>query len=211
MLTSNDPDSETFNHPIDVFVHSGANLCFGTLLLIISMVPPAFSRLLSIIGFRGDKERGLRMLWQASKFHNLNGAIAALALLGFYNGFVRYCDIVPDPTGEEDDVEGYPIQRLSSLLSDMRTRYPQSQLWLLEESRMEGANKRLETALELLCGEKKSPLQQVEALHTFEKSLDAMYLHKYELCSAAFIQVCDPSLPLDSTLNRPLPLAVSDI
>ena len=80
------------------------------------------------------------MLWQASKFHNLNGAIAALALLGFYNGFVRYCDILPDPSNEsEEDVEGYPRERLTSLLSEMRARFPKSQLWLLEESRMHGA------------------------------------------------------------------------
>ena len=189
-MLNHDPDSDLFKNQIDVFVHSGANFCFGILLLLISMVPPAFSKLLSIIGFHGDKQRGLRMLWQASKFHNMIGAISAFAVLGYYNGFVRYCDIMPDPIpGEDADVEGYPRERLASLLADMRKRFPKSQLWMLEESRMEGANKNLEKALELLCGKDHSPLKQVEALRVFERSLNAMYLHKYELCADSFLEV----------------------
>ncbi|KAG2415522.1 hypothetical protein HFD88_006713 [Aspergillus terreus] len=191
-MLSHDPDSDIFRNQIDVFVHSGANFCFGILLLLISMVPPAFSKLLGIIGFHGDKERGLKMLWQASKFHNLIGAIAAFAMLGYYNGFVRYCDIMPDPvSGEEGDVQAYPQERLEALLAKMRKQFPKSQLWLLEESRMEGANKNLERALELLCGEERSPLKQVEALRVFERSLNAMYLHRYQLCSESFIECVD--------------------
>lgn len=194
MLNVN-PDSDLFKNPIDVFIHSGANFCFGILLLLISMVPPAFSKLLSIIGFHGDKQRGLRMLWQASKFHNLIGAISAFAVLGYYNGFVRYCDIMPDATPEDADVEGYPQARLESLLADMRKRFPKSQLWMLEESRMEGANKNLERALERLCGKSSSPLKQVEALRVFERSLNAMYLHKYELCAESFLEVSHATPP----------------
>lgn len=185
-----DPDSDIFSSQIDVFVHAGANFCFGILLLLISMVPPAFSKLLSIIGFHGDKKRGLRMLWQASKFHNLMGGLSAFAILGYYNGFVRYCDIMPDATsGLDEDVEGYPRARLEALLSEMRIRFPNSQLWLLEDSRMNGANRNLEKALELLCGDSHSPLKQVEALRVFERSLNAMYLHKYELCADSFLEV----------------------
>lgn len=186
---SNDPDLAIFSHPIDAYIHSGANLCFGVLLLVISMAPPTFSKLLSIIGFRGDKELGLRMLWQASKFHNMNGALAALAVLGYYNAFVRFCDIVPDDRGKEGDVEGYPVARLTSLLSDVRARYPTSQLWLLEESRMHSANRRLDRGLQLLSGGNKSPLKQIQMLHSFEKSLNAMYMHEYELCAQSFLEV----------------------
>jgi hypothetical protein len=189
---THDPDSDIFKNEIDIFIHSGANFCFGILLLLISMVPPAFSKLLSIIGFRGDKQRGLRMLWQASKFHNLIGAMAALALLGYYNGFVRYCDIMPDPTPGEDDVEAYPQEKLAALLAEMRSRFPNSRLWLAEESRMKGANKNLEGALEILSSSNKSPLKQVEALCTFEKSLNALFLHKYEVCCDSFIEVSVP-------------------
>ncbi|KAJ5160379.1 Inclusion body clearance protein iml2 [Penicillium canariense] len=190
-VINHDPDSDIFKNEIDVFVHSGANFCFGILLLLISMVPPAFSKLLAIIGFRGDKQRGIRLLWQASKFHNLIGAMAALALLGYYNGFVRYCDIMPDPTPGEDDVEGYPQERLAGLLAEMRSRFPDSRLWLLEESRMKGANKDLEGALNLLSETKRSALKQVEALCVFEKSLNALFLHNYEVCSAGFIECVD--------------------
>ena len=185
-----DPDSDVFVNPIDVFIHSGSNLCFGLLLLMISMIPPAFNKLLFIIGFRGDRERGIRMLWQASKFHNINGAMAGLIVLGYYNGLVGFCDILPDSKSSDEDpeaVEGYPKHRLEALLADMRTRYPKSQLWLLEEARMQASNRRLEAAVDLLSDKQKSPLKQVEALGMFEKSLNAMYLHDYTLCADSFI------------------------
>ena len=41
-LLDHDPESDVFKDPIDVFIHSGANLCFGLLLVMIAMIPPAF-------------------------------------------------------------------------------------------------------------------------------------------------------------------------
>ena len=190
-----DPDSDIFTNTIDAFIHSGSNLCFGLLLLLISLIPPAFGKLLFIIGFHGDRERGVRMLWQASKFHNINGAMAGLIVLGYYNGLVGFCDVLPDsnPSADEDDPEnlgGYPIHRLEALLADMRTRYPKSHLWLLEESRMQASHRRLDKAIDLLSGDKKSPLKQVEALSMFEKALSAMFSHRYILCADSFITCC---------------------
>ena len=189
-MLNEDPESEIFSNPIDVFIHCGSNLCFGLLLIIISMIPPAFSKLLFIIGFRGDRERGVRMLWQASKFHNINGAMAGLIVLGYYNTLLGFADIVPDPSFSEDpdNVDGYPKKRCEVLLSDMRSRYPKSHLWLLEEARMEASNRRLDKALELLSSDTKSPLKQVEALDMFEKGLNAMYSHKYSLCADSFVK-----------------------
>ena len=194
-LLEHDPESDVFANPIDRFVHSGVNLCFGMLLLILSMIPPAFSKLLYIIGFRGDRPRGVRMLWQASKFQNINGAMAGLILLGYYNGLIGFCDILPDTPPPEAlesdpyaDLEGYPQQRLEALLAEMRIRYPKSNLWLLEEARMEASHKNLDKSIDLLSGSVKSPLKQVEALSMFEKSLNAMYSHRYELCCDSFLE-----------------------
>lgn len=191
-----DPDSDIFSNPIDVFIHSGANLCFGLLLVMLSMIPPAFSKLLYIIGFHGDRDRGLRLLWQASKFRNINGAFAGLTLLGYYHGVVGFADILPEPAltttsnnSVQQDVRGYPKARCEALLKEMRKRHPKSHLWLLEEARMEAMNRRLSSALAILeaSSKTKSPLKQVEALNMFEKSLNAMYIHDYALCAESFI------------------------
>lgn len=85
-----DPNDSVFKNNLDVFIHSGTNLMFGIISLMISVIPPAFARILSVIGFRGNREKGMRMLWQASKFNNVNGGMAALVLFGWYNGLIGF-------------------------------------------------------------------------------------------------------------------------
>ncbi|KAL8643948.1 MAG: hypothetical protein Q9226_008021 [Calogaya cf. arnoldii] len=195
-VLDHDPDCDVFSNPIDVCIHSGADLCFGLLLVMISMIPPAFNRLLFIIGFHGDRDRGLRLLWQASKFHNINGAMAGLCLLGFYHQVITFADILPEPSitrtsdnKAQQDVQGYPKERCEALLQDMRSRHPKSHLWLVEQARMEAMNHRLSTSLSILgsSSKTKSPLKQVEALNMFEKSLTAMFIHDYSLCAESFL------------------------
>ncbi|KAF2145782.1 uncharacterized protein K452DRAFT_284163 [Aplosporella prunicola CBS 121167] len=179
------PDPEVFNNDTtDIFIHSGANMCFGILMLVISLIPPAFATLLKIVGFKGDRQRGISMLWQATKFNNIYGGLAGLVILGYYNGMVGFCDIVPE-SGEGS----YPKERCKALLAEMRRRYPQSHLWMLEDARMLASDKELEQAIEVMKKASKSQLKQVEALQWFERSLDHMYAHQYEECSHAF-QTC---------------------
>ncbi|KAF2691231.1 hypothetical protein K458DRAFT_412536 [Lentithecium fluviatile CBS 122367] len=171
------------DHPVDVFIISGANFCFGILLLIISLVPPAFATLLKIVGFKGDRDRGTKMLWQATKFHNIHGAMGGLVLFGYYNGLHAFCDIIPS-SGEGS----YPMTRCKALLAEMRKRHPKSHLWLLEEARMLGSEKELEKAVEFIANTGESPLKQLEALSWFERSLNTMYMHDYEDTTAAFLK-----------------------
>ncbi|KAH9884724.1 breast cancer protein [Xylariomycetidae sp. FL2044] len=170
-------DSDLFDDPVDIFIHSGANMCFGVLLLLISMIPPAFSRLLSIVGFRGDREKGIQMLWQSSRFNNINGAVAGLMLLAYYNGLLGFADILPT----EEDVErgavvGYPQARCDALLANMRSRYPDSGLWKFEEARGRSNAKDLQAAIKILKSNTASKMRQVTALNSFELALDSMYV-----------------------------------
>ncbi len=191
MMTEN-ADSDVFSNSLDVFIHSGTNLMFGVLNLMISVVPPAFSKLLFIVGFRGDRDRGIRMLWQASKFSNVNGGMAGLVIFGWYNGLVGFCDIIPDTDVDDpEDTAGYPATRLRGLLVEMRKRYPKSYLWLIEEARMAAARKDLSGALEILQKPGRSKLKQLKALHMFEMGLDSMYAHQYQLCADTFLQCVD--------------------
>jgi hypothetical protein len=111
---------EIFSTFLDGVIHSSSNMWFGLLLILISMLPPAFNTLSTIIGFKGDRKRGIAMLWQATKFGNLNGAFAGLALLGFYNGFTSFCDILPKAGSQ-----AFPEKRCKELLETYRRRYPQ--------------------------------------------------------------------------------------
>lgn len=186
-----DANDGVFKNGIDVFIHSGTNLMFGIISLMISVIPPAFGRILSIIGFRGNREKGMRMLWQASKFSNVNGGMAALVLFGWYNGLIGFCDIYSDPDPEVplmEQVEGYPAERLEALLDEMRARYPESHLWMIEEARMSAAGRNIDQALRLLETSGTSDMKQLQALKIFEKSLNAQNAHRYELCAASYLE-----------------------
>lgn len=170
------------SNPIDLFIHSGTALCYGLLQLIISMIPPAFSKILSILSFRGDRETGLRLLWKATAFKsNINGAMAGLITLGYHNAAVALCDI--------HSREAYPEARLHKLLNDMRKLYPKSALWVLQDSGMAGAQRNIDRSREILVNNPtKSPLKQVEALRIFETSMVCMFLHRYQECADAFLK-----------------------
>ena len=58
-----------------------------------------------------------------------------------------------------------------------------------------GANKDLKGAIELLSASEKSPLKQVEGLRVFEKSLNALFLHRYDVCATSFLEVSGMVLP----------------
>lgn len=183
------PGEEFFKNPVDLFTHTGANLCYGLLLLILGMVPPAFSKLLYIIGFKGDRARGIKLLWQATRFDNINGAVAGLVLLGYYNGLLAYCDIVLTQSDtEDDDATAYPKARCEELIRTMKGRYPESKLWRLEEARAAAGNRDLKTAIEILNGNQNSIMKQVLALNMFERSLCSMAAHEYQLCSDSFMK-----------------------
>ena len=131
---------------VEEFTSSGCSLCFGLLLLLVGMVPPSLGRIMSIVGFRGDRERGLSMLWEAAEVDNVHGAIAVLVILQYYGNAVQFCDILPPFDAEG----GYPKERCQKILARITRRYSNSALWKLEAARMEAVDGNTETAVHML-------------------------------------------------------------
>jgi len=88
-----DPASVGITSHIDIFIHSGTRLCYGMLLVVFSMIEnPIFSRILYIVGFKGDRERGTRYLWQSARFDNFNSGQPILILSCYIvSGALRSC------------------------------------------------------------------------------------------------------------------------
>ncbi|KAF5705881.1 mitochondrial outer membrane IML2 [Fusarium mundagurra] len=183
-------DSVLLENPLDIFVHSGANMCFGMILLMLTLVPPAFTRLLSVVGFRGDRERGVRMLWRSTAYANVNGAIAGLVLLSYYNALLGAVDILPDAKDFDEGAEivGPPREKCEKLLASMRSRYPDSRLWLIEEARLHSNERDLPKAVEVLTTGGESKMKQVTALNNFELSLNSMAIQDWPLMRDSFMR-----------------------
>lgn len=182
-----DPASVGITSHTDIYIHSGTRLCYGTLLVVFSMIEnPMFSRILYIVGFKGDRERGTRYLWQSARFSNFNSAIAGIALLGYYNGLIGFCDILPTDPNADDDLSGYPRARCRVLLTDMRARYPESKLWKMEEARMHAHDRNLAEAAKILNANSDSQMKQIAVINMFEMALTTMFLHDYELAAKSW-------------------------
>ncbi|KAK9452985.1 outer membrane protein Iml2/Tetratricopeptide repeat protein 39 [Dipodascopsis uninucleata] len=166
--------------PTDEYIQSGVNLCFGLLQLVISMIPPVLGRILSIIGFRGDLEASLHMLWEASTSENIHGALALLTLLLYYTGPAQVCDI--EQTGD-----AFPRERLTTALAKTRKRYPKSALWILQEARMQGITGDLRQSIATLEQPVKIQMRQIEALIEFEKAMCYLDLHDFEKSAKSFL------------------------
>ncbi|KAG0650016.1 Inclusion body clearance iml2, partial [Hyphodiscus hymeniophilus] len=193
-LLDQDPESLGITSHTDIFIHSGTRLCYGILLVVFSMIEnPIFNRILYIVGFKGDRERGTRYLWQASRFDNFNSAIAGISLLGYYNGLIGFCDILPTDPDAANDLSGYPKARCEALLECMIAKYPTSKLWRLEEARMLAYNHNLPAAVKILNDNSDGNMKQIAAINMFERSLSTMFVHDYESCAKSWIVCAEAS------------------
>ncbi|CAK7896071.1 inclusion body clearance protein Iml2p [[Candida] anglica] len=212
--TSSDNSSSSPTHlhvsTIDEFIHSGVQLCFGILQVVLSLIPPTIGKVLSIVGFRGDRETGLKMLWRtAITSRNIHGELALLCLLVFYDGPVQFVDVGYQLPGHEDHhvtdvinidnrtsiseseldkVLKNPSLYTPQLTTRARRHFPHNALWLLQECRILASNGNLAEAAERMQAFTDDPecniqMQQIEALLVFDRAM--FYCFKHDLDEAA--------------------------
>ncbi|EMG49978.1 Mitochondrial outer membrane protein IML2 [Candida maltosa Xu316] len=201
---------------IDEYIHSGVQLCFGILQVVLSLIPPAIGKVLSIVGFKGDREVGLRLLWRtAITSRNIHGELALLFLLVFYDGPVQFVDngfhlpgqslnqniislenraTVSD--SELDRILDNPPPYTSQLLRRARRMFPHNALWILQEGRMLAAEGDLAKASKTMQDFTDNPatkiqMQQAEALLIFDRSIIYIYQHEYDKAAKDLIYLIE--------------------
>lgn len=203
---------------IDEFIHSGVQLCFGILQVVLSLIPPTIGKVLSIVGFRGNREAGLKMLWRtAITSRNIHGELALLCLLVIYDGPVQFIDTgyqLPKSgtkaTGEvlaidnkstvsDEELEVIaenPSAYTPQLLEKARAHFEHNALWILQQGRMLAAQGRLDEAIDLMQGFTDNPqnqinMRQIEGLLIFDRSMLYAFRHSFDECARDFVKLVD--------------------
>lgn len=199
---------------IDEFIHSGVNLCYGILQVVLSLLPSSIGAVLSVIGFRGSRENGLRLVWRATKHRNIHGCIGLLALMFYYDGPFQFTDadfdipatdskaltrIVTNETILEGDMDGqtllHPNKILEDALLQSRALFPNSALWLLNEATMLSGKGRLRDAVKLMdsIDADKIQMRQVKSLMIFNRAIFLVHLHEYDRAAKDLLSLLDIS------------------
>lgn len=189
---SGEVDAEAGYESMDEFIKTGVDAMFGLLQLIISIIPSGVGKFLSVVGFKGSREDGLRMLWRASKVKNIHGSLALLALLQYYGGQnseiedgLAKDDEQPSEKSEEgsrsssesslstvrtndlvdgkDEVLELIRNKLKTRLDSIAAFYPHGILWAHQRARMISAKGDLEKAVDVMSDESMGPIQMKQA------------------------------------------------
>ncbi|CEP64168.1 uncharacterized protein LALA0_S10e03972g [Lachancea lanzarotensis] len=192
---------------IDEFIHSGVNLCFGILQVVLSLIPPAIGAVLSVVGFHGSREDGLRMIWRSTKDRNIHGGIGLLSLLFYHDGPFQFTDVdfdVPAANGDATDAKSdelptatllHPGKLLEDSLLRARAVFPNSALWLLQEARMLSSQGRSQEAVDLMdsIDVNEIEMRQVKSLMVFDRAMTLVHLHEFERAAKELILLLDMS------------------
>lgn len=203
---------------IDEFIHSGVQLCFGILQVVLSLIPPTIGKVLSIVGFKGDLEAGMKMLWRtAITSRNIHGELALLCLLVFYDGPIEFIDNGYQVPGKATKAasEVFAIDNRSTvsdeelkiitenpssftpqLLDKARAHFQRNALWVLQQGRMLAAQGKLDEAIDLMQGFTDDPsneinMRQIEGLLIFDRSMLYAFRHDFDECARDFVKLVD--------------------
>lgn len=204
---------------IDEFIASGANLCYGILQVVLSLIPPAVGAVLSIVGFKGSREEGLKLIWKSTRQRNVHGSIGLLSLMFYYDGPFQFTDDdfdIPVSHYKNDkskrdatltrsytnakDFDSmanekllHPGKLLENSLLQARALFPNSALWLLNEARMLSAKGRLSDSMTLMdsIDVNEIHMRQVKVLMVFDRANTLVNLHEYERAAEELIFLTD--------------------
>ncbi|AET40708.1 uncharacterized protein Ecym_6332 [Eremothecium cymbalariae DBVPG len=191
------------------FINSGVDLCFGIQQVVLSLLPPTLETVLFIIGFRGARSEGLRLVWEATKYRDVHGAVALFGLLIYYEGPTPSVDsefdVPPSKLNKQDqgtsraqdDLGVFtlikPTNMLEEALHEVRRRSPKSPIWLLQESRILSSKGKHQEAIDLSYSidASKIGMPQVKTFLIFDRINNLVAVQEYEKAAEDSLSLTD--------------------
>ncbi|EEB05220.1 eukaryotic protein [Schizosaccharomyces japonicus yFS275] len=157
---------------VDEFVESGVLSGYAILTFLVSLFPPTLARILSLLSFHGNRKESLEILWTASPYSNIQGAIAGLTLYAFYGMLQGFSSFAPLRFHKE-------LKECTDLLSRIHQRYPQGTLWLAMDAKLQYMVGNIDRSLAMLESPLKAQLTQIVASRQFEGALIHLSLRNF--------------------------------
>ncbi|CAB11193.1 hypothetical protein POMI540_1943 [Schizosaccharomyces pombe] len=169
---------------IDEFIESGVITGYGVLTFLVSMFPPSLSRILSLFSFHGVRKESLELLWRASKYPNIQGAIALLCLYAF-NAMIQSLGSIPPSNYDQE------LEHCLQAVKDIRKRYSKGALWAVMEAKIYFLTGESQMALEMEELSIDSSMEQIIAMKGFDTAMLYVGMRKFKQAADAIIELED--------------------
>ncbi|XP_033640932.1 tetratricopeptide repeat protein 39C-like isoform X1 [Asterias rubens] len=119
----------------------GVTFGYGLLQLCISMMPPSLLKVVNLLGFRGNRDFGLRCLQLSSHSQDMKAPLAMLSLLWYHT-------VVRPFFGLDDHNIQTCIKEAESILKEGEAQYSKSALVMFYQGRVQKLQRNIDKALE---------------------------------------------------------------
>lgn len=183
------------NNTIDEFIESSAGLCYGIIQLILSILPPAVTSVLSAFGFNIDKMEGLHLLWDVVNERNIFSGLSLGTLVIYYHGPFKFIDNNFNIPIKDKKVESliHPGKKLDEMILKATYVFPDSSLWILQEAIVLSSKGELKKALDVINQKniEDTKMLQIKAQLVFCRALLYCFNFDYEKAAEDFIYLLE--------------------
>ncbi|WBW73681.1 protein with a role in clearing aggregate protein [Schizosaccharomyces osmophilus] len=169
---------------IDEFIESGISTGYGVLTFLISLLSPSVMRVLSFFSMHGERKDAVQLLWKATTYSNMQGAIALLCLYAFNALVQSSASIVPLDYADE-------LRRCQDGIDNVRQRYSNGAIWAVMQGKLHYLRGDPEKALELEKTRVDTSMEQIIAMKGFDTAMLFVGIRKFKEAAQAILDLED--------------------
>ncbi|EPY52535.1 eukaryotic protein [Schizosaccharomyces cryophilus OY26] len=179
-IQSSDPNAQF----IDEFIESSVITGYGVLTFLISLLSPSIMRILSFFSFHGARKEAVQLLWTATDYSNIQGAVALLCLYAFNAMVQSSASILPLNYSDE-------LFRCQQAIDSIRQRYSKGAIWAVMQGKLYFLRGNTEKALEMEEMHIDNSMEQIIAMKGFDAAMLFVGIRRFKDATQAILNLED--------------------